>query len=140
MTHLSARELELYVIDALPADSARAVEQHVSGCADCAAALAAEARLEHALAEVARQPRTPRRWRIAAAAATVAAAAAVVVALVAKHRVPEPVAALPSCLGANTAACEQTARAHGLALVTSAGLEIPRYEMLSPGAKEMGTP
>ena len=140
MNHLSAQQLELYVIDALPAESARAVEQHVSGCADCAAALAAEARLEHALGEAARQPRTPRRWRIAAAAATVAAAAAVVVALVAPRRAPEPVASLHSCLAAHSAACEQSARAHGLALVTSAGLEIPRYEMLSAGTNEMGTP
>jgi putative zinc finger protein len=138
MTHLSARELELYVIDALPAESARAVEQHVSGCADCAAALAAEARLEHALSEVARQPRTPRRWRIAAA--SLAAAAAVVIALVATRHAPEPVAALPSCEAAPSAACEQSAHGHGLALVTSAGLDIPRYEMLSPGTNEMGTP
>jgi len=138
MTHLSAQQLELYVIDALPAESARALEHHASRCAECAAALAAEARLEVALAEVARQPRSPRRWRIAAA--TVAAAAAGVVALIATHRVTEPVAASPSCLAAPTAACEQFARAHGLALLTSRGLEIPRYEMLSPGAKEMGTP
>jgi hypothetical protein len=130
MTHLSGEELALYVIDALPAERARAVEHHVGACADCAAALAADARLELALSEVARQPRTNRRWRIAAA--TFAAAAAVVVALWATRRAPEPVAELPSCMAAPTPACEQAARAHGLALVTSAGLEIPRYEMSSP--------
>jgi anti-sigma factor RsiW len=51
--HATASELELYVIDALDPLSAAEVEAHVSACEACALALAGEARLEMAFAQVA---------------------------------------------------------------------------------------
>jgi len=51
--HLSASELELFVIGGLGDVRAAAVEAHVGACERCADALAREARLEMALDEIA---------------------------------------------------------------------------------------
>ena len=56
--HLSASDLELYVIDGLDALRAARVEAHVFECEACSMALAREASLELALEEVARAPVT----------------------------------------------------------------------------------
>lgn len=53
-THPSGSDFELYIIGALPAPQAAALEGHVLDCADCAGRLAQEARLEAALYEVGR--------------------------------------------------------------------------------------
>jgi hypothetical protein len=84
--HLSASELELFVIGGLGHVRAAAVEAHVGACERCAAALTREARLEMALDEVAnaavtrdlpavRRATPARRVAIAAAGALSFAAA-----------------------------------------------------------------
>jgi hypothetical protein len=51
-THASARQVELYVLGALEPEGSERLEQHVRGCPDCAAVLAAEARFEMSLQEL----------------------------------------------------------------------------------------
>jgi len=85
--HPTAVHLEHYVIGALDAADAVALEEHVARCSVCADALAREARLEVAIREVARAPtplrdRSERRSRIplamGGALAMLASAAALV--------------------------------------------------------------
>jgi hypothetical protein len=81
--HVTARDLEAYVLDVLGAARAYDFEAHCAACDLCAAALSGEAELEVAFEQVARrQVRqvTPRPLRAAAygAAGLVAMAAAVV--------------------------------------------------------------
>jgi anti-sigma factor RsiW len=57
--HVALSDLELYVIGALDVARQAEVEHHVSGCAACAAALAREARLETAFAQIAERPSRP---------------------------------------------------------------------------------
>jgi anti-sigma factor RsiW len=52
MSHARAEELELYVLGALEAQESARLEGHVRSCHPCAAALAAEARVETALREL----------------------------------------------------------------------------------------
>jgi hypothetical protein len=50
--HATARELELYILGALDADRAEALETHCAVCEACAEALAGEAKLETAFEQV----------------------------------------------------------------------------------------
>ena len=99
MTHPSAADLTLYVTDALAAPRAAAIEAHVAGCAGCGSALAAEARLEGDLEQVARSStcaeaavRGPPRGRRTAALVAAAAAAAAVVLVVGGQGSGDPAA------------------------------------------------
>jgi anti-sigma factor RsiW len=76
--HPTAHQLERYVIGALDAPDASAVEEHVASCPSCAAALACEARLEVAIREVARAP-TPLHQRAERSRIPIALAGAVAV-------------------------------------------------------------
>lgn len=82
--HVTARDLEGYVLGALDAGRIDDFEAHCAICDSCAAALSGEARLEVAFEQVARHPArglTPRPLRAAAygAAGLLAMAAAVAV-------------------------------------------------------------
>lgn len=82
--HPTADELELYVTDMLAGHRASEIEDHVIECERCAGALAAEARLEVALEQVAafradKSIAPLRRVKSIFAATLVAAAALVIV-------------------------------------------------------------
>ena len=81
--HLNKADVELYVINALAMERAAAVEDHVSGCEECACALAHEAQLEMALEIVAERSRSrePREAREARDVRTIPPSAPRVVAL-----------------------------------------------------------
>jgi anti-sigma factor RsiW len=82
--HVSALEVESYVLGMLDASRVEEFEAHCSECDACAAALAGEAQLEVAFEQVARQPArmvAPRSLRTAAYGAAGAAAMAAAVLL-----------------------------------------------------------
>ena len=81
--HATARELEAYVMGALDAPRAEAVESHCAACEQCSAALAGEASLEIAFEQVAKRvsrvpAHRPLRAAAYAAAGVLAMAAAAV--------------------------------------------------------------
>jgi hypothetical protein len=73
--HATSAELELYVLGALTGVRAERVEAHCVRCAECAAALAGEARLETAFEQVATRSARASTARATRAAAYGAAAA-----------------------------------------------------------------
>jgi len=78
--HATSAELELYVMGALDARSAEALETHCASCDACSAALCGEAKLEMAFEQVARRPA---RLALARPARAVAYGAAGLVAMAA---------------------------------------------------------
>jgi anti-sigma factor RsiW len=149
-THLTAELIEEYVIGALEGDSARFVEAHVDGCADCAALLAKEARLEAALHEVADlanvvplAAKRRRRWPLAAAGAALAAGLVVVVGLMERPPPAEKAPRVLQCTGAQDARdCVARGQFDGVITIgPDKQLVVPRYDELpSAEAKERGTP
>jgi hypothetical protein len=132
--HLSASELELFVIGALGNARAAAVEAHVGACERCAAALAREARVEMTLDEIAnaavtrdlsaprpaakstglapRKPRPAARSLAITAAGSLSLAAAVLLLLVPSRHVRGPTASGPPAeVRASAAQDAATARA-----------------------------
>ena len=86
--HLTAIDLELYVISGLPRGRAAEVEDHVAGCSPCASRLADEAAFDVALEQIARgrpaldradMTRRSRRSAVIGAAMLAAAAAFVLI-------------------------------------------------------------
>lgn len=136
--HVTPDTLEHYVIGALDATSARWVEAHAAGCEACAAALAAEARLELALFEVAAAPpslegRRARRARFAAAAVTGFSALAATVAWLLWVDRPPPPGGHPQvvrCTEVSSAEdCIARAQFDGvLTIGPDERLVVPRYE------------
>jgi anti-sigma factor RsiW len=126
--------LDLYVMDALSDERRDAIEAHVSECAECAAALAREARLELQLRELASTPPPARvvplrRRRVAryAVAAAAAAIAATVGAALLWRRAPAPQPIVVACPFDESAPdCLARARQHGLYVQLPSA--VPIYE------------
>lgn len=130
-------DLDLYVMGAVSDERREEIEAHVMACADCAAVLAREARLELALVEVAGAPiasirasrRRPRRLLIAAG---FLAAAGVAALFGTRLRSRPPVAPTPivvTCpLDNHARACVDQARRHGLYVQYPIRRPVPIYE------------
>ena len=149
-SHLTEDLVEQYVIGALEGDSARFVESHVEACADCAALLAKEARLEVALHEVADLSnvvplgaKRRRRWPVAAAVGALAAGALVVVGLGERPPPAEKAPQVRDCDAAeDPSGCVARGQFDGvLTIGPGKQLVVPRYDEVPAGpAKERGAP
>ena len=75
MNHLTAEQLDGYLLDDLGPEASAGVEQHLRECADCTARIQAEARIDNQLRELGSDPVIPLRrklrtkWAVAAAIA-----------------------------------------------------------------------
>lgn len=147
--HLTTDLVEEYVIGALDADSARFVEAHVEGCADCAALLAKEARLEAALYEVGElanvvplAARRRRRWSLAALGAVAAGVALAVVGFAERPPPPEKEPRILRCADAtNPGECMARGQFDGVITIgPDHELLVPRYDELPAAGQERGTP
>jgi hypothetical protein len=150
MKHPEPEMLAAFVMGGTTPAEERELELHLGNCADCAAALAVEARLEevvhdtadHRRAHPAPRPRPVRRRRLWATLAATPVAAAAVWLMVAGGRArvqPEPTAttfragfsagALPTCArGLSQRLCVRAAHQQGLAVRAGEQMLVPRYE------------
>lgn len=132
--HVTAEDLEQYVVGALDTASAAWVEAHASACAECAAALRTEAALEIALFEVAElpPPARRRRARVATVVTALGALAAGVVWVVALRPGPagEAQPRIARCEDVRSAAdCIARAQHDGvLTIGPNHSLLVPRYD------------
>jgi hypothetical protein len=137
--HVGDQDLAMFAMGALHAGAGE-VESHLRACSHCAARLRSEARLEMALQEVARAPRSRTRRRVrrglqlAGGLAAAAVLAMLLLPLLRRHTRPATTDGLAIvCLdGLDQAQCQADARQHGL-VVSYPTSEIPRYEELSAG-------
>ena len=137
--HPSPETIEAYVMDSLPEEEAEALEVHAAVCDSCAARLRREAQLERRLHQLgalaAERPEAPRRiWPVVVAAVAMAAAAASVMWLRSPtDAVDRATSQLSSAIppvglcDRRPDLCEQP-ETHGIAVVGTAGIEVPRYE------------
>ncbi|MCC6335277.1 MAG: zf-HC2 domain-containing protein [Myxococcales bacterium] len=149
-SHLTPDLVEQYVIGALEGDSARFVEAHVEGCADCAALLAKEARLEAALYEVGElanvvplaAQRRRRRLSVAAAVVAVAAGLLLVVGLSERPPPPEKRPRVLECTAEkDPGACVARGQFDGVITIGPGNqLLVPRYDQLPEPEAQRGTP
>lgn len=147
--HLTDDLVEEYVIGALDADSARYVEAHVEGCADCATLLAKEARVEAALYEVGDlanvvplAARRRRRWSIAAVSAVAAALVLVAVGVSERPPPPDKQPRIRQCASAtNPGECMARGQFDGVITIGPDNqLLVPRYDELPAAGQERGSP
>ncbi|MEW5740612.1 MAG: zf-HC2 domain-containing protein [Myxococcota bacterium] len=149
-THLTRELVEEYVIGALEGDSARFVEAHVEGCAECAALLAKEARLEAAMYEVGELAnvvplagqRRRRRLSVAAAVVAVAAGLVLLVGLTERPPPPEKSPRILECGGVeDPGACVARGQFDGVITIGPGNqLLVPRYDELPEPKRERGSP
>ena len=137
-------DLDLYVMDAVSDERREEIEAHVMACAECAAALQREARLELALPEVAqasiereRAPipiarasrRRPRRICITAGLAAAAGLAALLGTRVLMRHSAAPTPIVVNCpIDEHARACVDQARMHGLYVQYPIPRPVPIYE------------
>lgn len=139
------RDLDLYVLGALTVERERAIEAHAATCPTCADALAAEARLELALPQLARETgtththratglRRTRRRRLQTAVWTVfiLAAAAAVVLLIHSRAIEGRPPLHFTCVDRSQSCFEELSQ-HGR-FPEDFPDQIPRYESLATGA------
>jgi hypothetical protein len=121
--HPDLGELEQFVLGELVGPALERFEAHVVACDACSARLAAEARLEVALVELASLPPAAQRGRLRtrlATGAAIAAAAGLLLVLIDVRRgedAPRSIPGVVCAIAAEQTACVQAAHRHGLVVI-----------------------